>query len=96
MSELSEIVALRVVVSGDVQGVGYRQACRFQARSHNLSGWVRNRFDGKVEAFLQGGPDEVDQMLDWMWIGPPMAAVREVISDPVDVDRNLTDFFIAR
>lgn len=86
--------AVHVLVSGAVQGVGYRQACRQRARALDLVGWVRNLPDGRVEVFAQGDDDNVNRLLDWMWIGPPASRVVGVESDVVAPDPNLTDFFI--
>lgn len=86
--------AVRALVSGQVQGVGYRQGCRHVARSLDLVGWVRNRADGRVELFAQGSDDAVDRLLDWAWAGPSMARVVGVETDVVAPDLTLTDFFI--
>lgn len=55
-----------VRVQGRVQGVGYRHACVQQAPRLGVTGWVRNRGDGSVEALLQGPPQQVARMCDWM------------------------------
>lgn len=86
--------AVHVLVTGLVQGVGYRQGCRSVARSQNLVGWVRNVADGRVEVFAQGDLAGVDRLVDWMWTGPAAAAVTGVETDVVAVDSTLTDFFI--
>lgn len=86
--------AVHVLVSGSVQGVGYRQACRHSARSLDLVGWVRNLSDGRVELFAQGPDEGVDRFLDWVWAGPSAARVVGVESDVVAPDGTLTDFFI--
>jgi len=86
--------AVHVFVSGDVQGVGYRQACRQMARSFHLVGWVRNLGEGRVEIFAQGPDEGVNEILDWVWVGPPGARVVGVESDVVAPDTTLTDFFI--
>lgn len=86
--------AVHVYVSGQVQGVGYRQGCRSTARKLALVGWVRNLADGRVEAFAQGSDDAVDGLLEWMWAGPSAARVIGVESDVVAPDVTLTDFFI--
>lgn len=86
--------AVHVLVTGHVQGVGYRQGCRSVARSHGLVGWVRNLADGRVEMFAQGDPGGVDRLVDWIWAGPAGAAVTGVESDVVAIDPTLTDFFI--
>lgn len=86
--------AVHVLVSGQVQGVGYRQGCRRVARSLDLVGWVRNLSDGRVELFAQGPDDAVDRLLDWVWAGPSNARINGVETDVVATDRTLTDFFI--
>jgi acylphosphatase len=67
-----------VRVSGLVQGVGYRAACTRKAQSLGVTGWVRNRFDGSVDAMLHGDADRLTQMRDWLQRGPPGALVEEV------------------
>ena len=62
-------------VRGRVQGVGYRESCVDAAISLNVTGWVRNRADGSVEAMLQGAPAQLAAMRDWLRHGPPMARV---------------------
>lgn len=66
---------VHVIVRGDVQGVGYRYTMRIIAREAGVSGWVRNRHDGSVEAEVQGGAAEVDEVLAWMAEGPPGSRV---------------------
>ncbi len=86
--------AVRALVSGDVQQVGFRQGCRQMARSLGLVAWVRNLADGRVEVFAQGGTDELDRLVTWLWTGPPAASVRGVESNMVATDQTLRDFFI--
>ncbi len=74
----------RVLVSGMVQGVGYRAWTRQQALQRNLVGWVRNLADGRVEAVLQGEDSNVLDMLDAMRQGPAMARVQDVQSRAED------------
>jgi acylphosphatase len=76
---------VQVVITGRVQGVGYRASCQRQAASLGLIGWVSNRWDGAVEALFEGEAAAVDAMLDWCREGPPMAYVSGVeISIPPD------------
>ncbi|HEY6533302.1 MAG TPA: acylphosphatase [Acidimicrobiales bacterium] len=72
------MVRVHVVVSGRVQGVWYRESCRQQAVASGVSGWVRNRADGRVEAALEGEREAVDAVLRWMAEGPPLAEVTSV------------------
>lgn len=73
-------VRLRVV--GRVQGVGYRAFVDMRANELGLTGWVRNRTDGSVEAVMQGTHVQVEQMLALCRKGPPAARVERIeISD---------------
>lgn len=66
---------VHVIVTGDVQGVGYRYTMRLEARAAGVGGWVRNRRDGSVEAEVEGSPEQVDEVLAWMAQGPPGSRV---------------------
>jgi acylphosphatase len=72
------MIRRRVVVSGDVQGVFFRDTCRRQARAHGVTGWVRNCPDGTVEAVFEGEPQAVEAMITWAREGPPAAQVDRV------------------
>lgn len=65
-------------IAGLVQGVGYRYSLRAEAQANGISGWVRNRRDGTVEAVVQGSPDAVERIVAWARHGPPGAHVTEV------------------
>ena len=66
----------RVVVTGDVQGVFFRDSCRREAaRVGGVGGWIRNRNDGAVEAVFEGAPERVAAMVAWCRSGPPRARV---------------------
>lgn len=71
-------MARRVLIEGRVQGVGYRQACAAAARRLQVTGWVRNRRDGRVEAHFEGPPGAVAQAVAWCRAGPPGATVTGV------------------
>jgi acylphosphatase len=71
-------IARQAVVSGRVQGVYYRASTQQQARCLAVAGWVRNRPDGSVEAWLEGAPDAVEALLAWMRRGPEGARVTDV------------------
>lgn len=69
---------MRVLVSGTVQGVFFRDTVRSAAVEHGVSGWVRNRSDGSVEAELEGAAEAVDAVVEMCRNGPAGAEVREV------------------
>ncbi|MDP3515297.1 MAG: acylphosphatase [Sulfuritalea sp.] len=69
----------RLVISGVVQGVGFRYAMMARAHLLGVAGWVRNRRDGSVEAMIAGDADQIEQMLDWSRRGPPGAVVADVM-----------------
>jgi acylphosphatase len=71
-------VRVRVVVTGRVQGVWFRDPCRQEARSLHVGGWVRNRADGAVEAEFEGLEPVVARMIAWCREGPPRARVDDV------------------
>ncbi|MFF7702421.1 MULTISPECIES: acylphosphatase [Streptomyces] len=72
------MIRRRVVVSGNVQGVFFRDSCRRTASGLGVAGWVRNLPDGTVEAVFEGEPEAVQRMVEWAHGGPPMASVDAV------------------
>ena len=69
-------------IDGRVQGVGYRAALAAEAESGGISGWVRNRRDGCVEAVVQGSPEAIETLLAWARRGPPGAKVLKLDAQP--------------
>jgi acylphosphatase len=67
-----------LVVTGLVQGVGYRYGMAAAARRVGVSGWVRNRRDGSVEAMIAGTAEQVAEMIAWARRGPAAAEVAHV------------------
>lgn len=72
------MIRVRVIVSGTVQGVFFRDSCMRRAVEDRVNGWVRNLADGSVEAVFEGEPEAVDAMIDWSRHGPPRASVARV------------------
>jgi len=70
--------AVRVQISGRVQGVWFRGWAQQEATRLGLSGWIRNHADGYVEALFSGTEDSVDQMIELCWQGPGLAKVVQV------------------
>ncbi|HBG14985.1 MAG TPA: acylphosphatase [Synergistaceae bacterium] len=85
---------VRVIITGIVQGVGFRWRARRTAMALDVHGWIRNRPDGSVEAVLQGPSNLVDEMLDWVSKGPPGAVVMGITTSPCEADPDLPDFQI--
>lgn len=85
-----------VRVRGRVQGVGFREACVDQATLLGVTGWVRNRFDGSVEALLQGRVEQLARMRDWLCRGPPAARVEELTESAVETPLPRFDRFERR
>jgi acylphosphatase len=82
--------AKHLLVHGRVQGVGFRESLRYEAEMRGLTGWVRNRREGTVEAVVAGDPSEVEEVVQWARRGPPSAHVAGV--DVKDVDERFTAF----
>jgi acylphosphatase len=76
-----QLVRRRVVVRGRVQGVWFRESARRRAEGLGVAGWVRNRWDGTVEAEVEGPVEAVDALVAWLGEGPPRARV-----DGIDVE----------
>lgn len=81
---------VHVIIRGYVQGVGYRASCARQALSLGLTGWVRNDWDGSVEALFEGPSETVERMLAWCWRGPSRAEVTAV--EVMDASAEEADF----
>jgi acylphosphatase len=75
---MAAMVTYRLRISGRVQGVNYRRAMQREAESLGVSGWVRNRTDGTVEAVVHGARDAVERLVTWARRGPPAARVADV------------------
>lgn len=76
--------SVRAVISGRVQGVWFRAWTAGEAVKLGLNGWVRNRKDGTVEALFSGPPDAIDAMLAKCRVGPPLARVDALATEPAD------------
>lgn len=69
---------LTALVTGTVQGVGYRRFVQRYARDLKLQGYAENLTDGQVEVIAEGEQADLDRLLHWLHRGPPHAKVREV------------------
>jgi len=80
------VLQARLTITGQVQGVGYRHWAMMTGRRLGLTGWVRNRTDGSVEALIVGEDAAIGAMIDACRRGPAMAQVDAVDIEPVDLD----------
>jgi len=85
-------VCLRCLVSGRVQGVWFRGATRDKARELGISGYAENLPDGRVEVLAHGRERAVADFVEWLWQGPPMARVTDVIREDVEPAVELSGF----
>ncbi len=69
---------IRIIVTGKVQGVFFRQALKVMAKKNNVFGWVKNLKDGRVEAVLEGAEEKVSRLVEWSHGGPANARVEDV------------------
>lgn len=85
-----------VKISGMVQGVFFRAYTRDKAVSLGVTGWVRNRRDGRVEGLFEGSEPAVSQLIAWCRKGPPSARVTDVEVEWGDYSGEFDTFFVAR
>jgi acylphosphatase len=86
------MIARRLRIRGLVQGVFYREAMRQRAQELGVTGWVRNRSDGSVEAVVQGAAMDVERLTDWARRGPPAARVEAVETEAADDEPGFSTF----
>jgi len=70
-----DTIRMHLVIEGRVQGVWFRESTRREAVALKLTGWVKNRSDGTVEALIEGPEHEVNRLVSWCRKGPPAARV---------------------
>lgn len=69
---------VHVYISGNVQGIGFRQFIKYKSKKLNVKGWVKNLPDGRVEAILQGRTEDVDKLVLLCRKGPFLAEVKSL------------------
>jgi acylphosphatase len=78
------MAAVRLMVRGRVQGVGFRQFVAEEATAHGLRGWVRNRRDGAVEALVVGSEEAIATFSEVVRRGPGSAAIEQLVAEKAD------------
>ena len=87
---------VRILISGRVQGVGFRASARDRAHQIGIDGWARNLADGRVEMVAEGAPDAIDAFLGWCAHGPQGARVTGVEIEDQEPAFEAGGFRIAR
>ncbi len=87
-------VCKRCLVSGRVQGVFYRASTRNRARELGVTGYAKNLPDGRVELLACGEEKAVQELVDWLWQGPPAAKVSAVDVSDMQMDEMPETFSI--
>lgn len=91
---LENYVRAHVIISGKVQGVFFRAETRKAAKGFNVSGWVRNKKDGTVEAVFEGKEEDVILILEWCKKGSPFSEVKKIDVLWEDWEDEFSDFKI--
>lgn len=81
-----------IIIKGKVQGVGFRESMCEKAKQLGVTGWVRNKKDGSVEAYLHGESTLVEELISWANKGPPHANVESVITESASSGDALRNF----
>lgn len=87
-------IRARVFIEGRVQGVFFRSCTQEEAQKHKLTGWVKNLYDGRVEAIFEGEEKDVQSMIKWCHSGPPHAVVTDVSVEIEECWGEYSDFSV--
>ncbi|MDM8538498.1 acylphosphatase [Desulfobacterales bacterium HSG17] len=88
-------VRAHILISGKVQGVFFRAETQKAAKRHNVSGWVRNKSNGTVEALIEGKEKDVALILEWCKTGSPLSKVKNIDIRWGDYQGEFSDFTIS-
>lgn len=83
-----------LILTGRVQGVGFRYFAQHKAAELGISGWVSNTIDNKLEIEATGEPNKLEIFIDWMKTGPTRAIIKTVSVNEITPLRNFTNFTI--
>lgn len=90
------MIAVRMTVSGRVQGVFFRAKTKKMAESLGLKGQVKNLPDGTVEIIAQGSPENIQKLEEWAQTGPKFAKVDNLKKETIEIDKNYHEFIIEK
>ena len=88
------MLRFHILISGRVQGVGYRFFTKDKASKYGVSGWVKNLPDGRVEAEVQGDENDLLDLLSVLRKGPPLGYVKDIVKYEIPADETDMDFRI--
>lgn len=88
------VKSVYIVIGGRVQGVGFRYFALYKAEELNITGWVKNTTDGKLEIEALGEFKNLNTFIDWMKIGPPRTLIKTFSLSEISPIRNFTNFTI--
>jgi len=92
---MNKMVTAHVLIYGRVQGVFFRMETKYKAEEHDVSGWVRNKEDGSVEAVFEGEIQNVESLIKWCREGgPPLSDVKHVDIKREDYKKQFSSFVI--
>lgn len=83
-----------ILIGGRVQGVGFRYFAQYKAEELQITGWVLNTPEGKVEIEASGEPEKLEIFTDWMRVGPARAVVKTFFTSEITPTRTFTNFII--
>jgi acylphosphatase len=87
-----EKTCVQIIISGKVQGVGYRYSAQQAADEYQLTGWVQNKINGDVEIIAEGEQHQLDQFISWTKQGPKFADVKQVVINKLTANNTFTQF----
>ncbi len=88
------MIQAHLIITGYVQGVGYRQFVKTHAKRLGLTGWVQNLPDGSVEVLVQGEKEDIENLIKECRKGPFLAQVKDIKIEWQDIKNRFSDFQI--
>jgi len=85
---------VHLIISGSVQGIGFRSWIKHQAKDLSVTGWVKNREDGAVESIVQGDTHAIEELVRRVHLGPPLAHVTAVEKELIENALQYDDFIV--
>lgn len=84
--------SVKIIVTGDVQGVFYRHFAKKTAEKMGITGWAKNENDGSVTIVAQGSKEQIERYIEWAKAGSPMSKVENVTVEEIPKEEGLLGF----